>query len=236
MTRRMPGPNGQDQPEAETSRAGRRRPKPGSALVLDDRLSLAELAEVAVDHRPVRLADAAIDRIMQALAAKDQLLERSERVYGLTTGVGALKRVTVSAEEQSQFNRRLLLAHRTGTGPLVGEEVVRATMLAQLAGFARGRSGVGRELAEVLVGALNAGLRPHVRTTGSLGQSDLGPLADMATALTGEEGWSAELERKGLKPWRPEAKEALAFRQLQRVHAWLDGLGPIEDRNTAGPF
>jgi histidine ammonia-lyase len=152
-----------------------------------------------------------MDRIMQAWAAKDELLERSERVYGLTTGVGALKRVTVSAEEQPQFNRRLLLAHRTGTGPLVGEEVVRATMLAQLAGFARGRSGVGRELAEVLVGALNAGLRPHVRTTGSLGQSDLGPLADMATALTGEEGWSAELERKGLNPWRPDAKEALAF-------------------------
>jgi histidine ammonia-lyase len=181
------------------------------ALVLDDRLTVADLADVATRHRPVALADAARERIEQAHQVTEQLLGRGERVYGLTTGVGALKRVSVGAVEQPDFNRHMLLAHRTGTGPLVGEAVARAAMLAQLAGFARGRSGVRTELADVLVNALNAGLAPQIRTTGSLGQSDLGPLADLSAALIGHREWSEELARLGLEPWQPTAKEALAF-------------------------
>jgi histidine ammonia-lyase len=84
-------------------------------------------------------------------------------------------------------------------------------MVAQLGGFGRGRSGVRPVLADHLVEALNAGLAPRVHSTGSLGQSDLGPLAELACALTGENGSIAELDRLGLKPWRPAAKEGLAF-------------------------
>ena len=82
-------------------------------------------------------------------------------MYGLTTGVGAMKRVAVGADEQADFNRLLLLSHRTGTGADVRGAVVRATLLAQLAGFARGRSGVRESLADLLVAALNAGLAPR---------------------------------------------------------------------------
>src|SRR5262249_30112349 len=141
------------------------------------------------------------------------LLDAERRVYGLTTGVGALKRVAVSSAEEQQvaFNRLMLRAHRTGTGADAPQDVARAAMLAQLAGFAHGYSGVRPALGDHLVAALNAGLAPRVRTVGSLGQSDLGPLADLACALTGEEEWGAELARLGLEPWRPAAKESLAF-------------------------
>src|SRR4029079_11484208 len=64
---------------------------------------------------------------------------------------------------------------------------------------------------QLLVDALNAGFAPHVRTTGSLGQSDLGPLADLGSALVGADGYGAELARLGLDAWRPADKEALAF-------------------------
>jgi histidine ammonia-lyase len=180
-------------------------------LHLDDRLSIEELAEVARDRRPVELSAGARERITRGREVTERLLAEGERVYGLTTGVGALKRVRVGRAEQPEFNRMLLLSHRTGTGPPAPEEVVRAAMLTQVAGFARGRSGVRLELAELLAAALNAGLSPRVRTVGSLGQSDLGPLADLAEALTGEGGWGAELDRLGLEPWLPIDKEALAF-------------------------
>ncbi len=180
-------------------------------LVVDDVLTPGQVAEVAIGGRAVELARAARERISQARQATDRMLAQGERVYGLTTGVGALKRVSVGAGEQPEFNRLLLLSHRTGTGPDAPAEAVRAAMLAQLAGFARGRAGVGTGLADALVAALNAGLAPRVRTTGSLGQSDLGPLADLAAALTGEAEWAAELGRLGLTAWRPTAKEALAF-------------------------
>lgn len=186
-------------------------PAVSDPLILDDRLTLTDVVDVAVGGRRVDLAGAARRRIEVGRDVTTALLAGGERVYGLTTGVGALKRIAVDADEQGPFNRLLLLAHRTGTGPLVAPEVVRAAMLAQLAGFARGRAGVRPELADQLAAALNAGLEPAVRTTGSLGQSDLGPLADLAEALTGEGRWAAELDRLGLTPWRPTAKEALAF-------------------------
>jgi histidine ammonia-lyase len=184
---------------------------PTAPMILDDRLSIEDVAHVARDRRTVQLAAAALERIRRGRDVTEALLAEGERVYGLTTGVGALKRVSIGAPDQPAFNRLLLLSHRTGTGPPVPEEIVRAAMLAQLAGFARGRSGVRPQLAELLVGALNGGLAPRVRTVGSLGQSDLGPLADLAEALTGEGEWASELDRLGLEPWRPIDKEALAF-------------------------
>ena len=105
----------------------------------------------------------------------------------------------------------MLLSHRTGTGPDVAEPVVRAALLVRLAGAATGRAGFTTDLPDRLVAALNGGLRPRVRTTGSLGQSDLGPLADLAAGLTGEADGGVELARLGLEPWQPTAKEALAF-------------------------
>lgn len=181
------------------------------AIVIDDHLTLEQVVAVARDGRPVQLSAAARERIAVCRAGVDALLASGEPVYGLTTGVGAMKRVSVSSSEQVDFNRLLLLSHRTGTGNDVPETVVRATLLVQLAGFAHGRSGVRESLADILVAALNAGLAPRARATGSLGQSDLGPLADIAQALTGEGDWSAELGRLGLVPWRPDSKEALAF-------------------------
>jgi histidine ammonia-lyase len=182
-----------------------------TALELDDRLGIEDVVAIARGRRRVTLAEAAAARIGRGREMTESLLARGERVYGLTTGVGALKRVPVGESEQVEFNRLLVLSHRTGTGPAVEEEVVRASMLAQAAGFARGRGGVRVELVELLLDALNVGFAPRVRTTGSLGQSDLGPLADLGSALTGEGEWSAELARLGLEPWRPADKEALAF-------------------------
>jgi histidine ammonia-lyase len=205
-------------------------------LLLDDRLTLEDVADVALRRRPVELAGAARERIAHARDVTDALLASGERVYGLTTGVGALKRVAVGAGEQAAFNRLMLLSHRTGTGPDVPEEVVRAVMLAQLAGFAKGRSGVRPELADHLVSALNAGLAPRVRTTGSLGQSDLGPLADLAAALTGDGEWAAELRRLGLEAWQPTAKEALAFVNANGYSLGWSALGLFEVQGLLDRF
>ena len=65
-------------------------------LLLDASLTLADVADVALRRRRVQLADAARARIERARQVTDDLLARGERVYGLTTGVGALKRVAVS--------------------------------------------------------------------------------------------------------------------------------------------
>ena len=59
----------------------------------------------------------------------ERVLERGDAVYGMTTGVGARKKVAVPAEEARAFNRALIVNHRVGQGPDAPEEIVRATMV-----------------------------------------------------------------------------------------------------------
>lgn len=171
-------------------------------IELSDLLTVLDVRAVA-DGEPIALGQAARERISRSRELTERLLADGERVYGLTTGVGALKRVDVTAAQQAPFNRLLLQSHRTGTGASAPARVVRAAMVAQLGGFSAGRSGVGLALAERLERALNRGFAPAVRTIGSLGQSDLGPLADLACGLLDEPSLG--------EPWEPTSKEALAF-------------------------
>ena len=97
-----------------------------------------------------------------------------------------LKRVPLAADEVARFNRRLLENHRVAQGPPVAGDVVRATMLRLANGFAAGHAGVRPALAERLVEALDRGVCPVVRELGSLGESDLAPLADLAAGLFGD--------------------------------------------------
>ena len=77
-------------------------------------------------------------------------------VYGLTTGVGAHKRVSMDAEQLEHFNLLLLPSHRVGQGPYAPADVVRAALLRLVNGFASGTTGVRPELAAQLVEALNS--------------------------------------------------------------------------------
>src|SRR5690349_6662360 len=108
---------------------------------------------------------------------------RGDAVYGLSTGVGARRDVRVATADAPAFNRLLILNHRVGQGPPLGEEIVRAAMLRLVNGFASGTAGVRPELAERLVAALNDGEHPSVRRYGSNGIADLAQGADLAHEL-----------------------------------------------------
>jgi histidine ammonia-lyase len=153
-------------------------------VVLDGRsLGADEVVRVARAGEQVVLAPAAVERMRAGRAVVEAALAAGEPVYGLTTGVGVRSRVTVAAAEMGAFNRRLIADHRVGTGPASSPDVVRAAMLRLANSFASGTPGVRPELAELLVGALNGGTEPPVRTLGSAGQGDLAPMADLAAGL-----------------------------------------------------
>jgi len=168
-------------------------------LVLDGGpIGISDVVAVARDGRAVSLSADARDRLAGQRRLILDMVERGAPVYGLTTGVGALKRVRVDAAEQGRFNRELILSHRIGHGPLAPQAVVRAAMLVRAQGLVHGRAGVRPELVEAYLAALRDDLRPSVHTIGSLGVADLGPLAEIAWALV-EAGFE------------PEAKEGLAM-------------------------
>lgn len=160
----------------------------GSSLTIDQVDRVSRHGEVVV------LGDAVIQCMTQSRSRVEQVLARGDAVYGLSTGLGERKRVRVDQADIGTFNQRLIESHRVGTGAWVADEVVRATMLCMVNGFATGTSGVRALLAQRLVGALNDGHQARVRALGSVGVGDLAPLADLAadvfagTALEANEG------------------------------------------------
>jgi histidine ammonia-lyase len=195
----------------------------GNGLTLDD------VVRVARGGESVELAKDVRTRMAESRELVERVVERGDVVYGLTTGVGARKKIRVPPEEIPTFNRRLILNHRTAQGPEAPEEVVRATILRIANALARGTAGVRPELAERLVRALNQHERPRVRLLGSLGQADLPPLADLAHALFADQELGA---KEGLALLNSNAFStalaALALADLERLLLAMDVAGALD--------
>lgn len=159
-------------------------------VVLDGAsLTLDSLAQIAAGGAEVALAGAARTRMAAARAVVEEALRSDAVVYGLTTALAERKSVALDALARQGFSRFLIKGHLIAQGPSAPPAVVRAAMVCLVNGFAKGAAGVRPELAEMLIQALNRGLVPTVRSLGSVGQADLGPLADLAEGLVRETGF-----------------------------------------------
>jgi len=146
-------------------------------------LDRQQLVRVARGREPVELDASARARMIRSREIVRAALDRGDTVYGSNTAVGVLKRVGVAAGDADGYAGSMNRHHIVGQGPDAPEDVVRATMLRLANHFAEGSAGVRPELADRVVAALNGGQAPRVRTIGSIGQADLAPLADLASAL-----------------------------------------------------
>jgi len=89
----------------------------------------------------------------------------------------------VGAGDAGAYSSRLIRQHLVAQGDDAPDDIVRATMLRLANGLAAGYPGVRPALAQRLVDALNSGQTPRIRILGSVGQSDLAQMADLAVAL-----------------------------------------------------
>jgi histidine ammonia-lyase len=167
-------------------------------VVLDGAsLTIDSLAAVAEGQEQVVLARSARDRMAAAREVVDEALRGEVTVYGLTTAVAERKTVLLDAAARQGRSRTLIKGHLMAQGPPAPRAVVRAAMACLVNGYAKGAAGVRPELAEMLADALNSDLVPHVRSLGSVGQADLGPMADLADGLIRETGFILE-DNEGL--------------------------------------
>jgi histidine ammonia-lyase len=200
-----------------------------TVLLNGETLTVDEVVRVARGREEVSLDAEASRRLAEARALVERAVERGDEVYGVSTGVGARKKVGVRAEEMAAFNRALVANHLVATGPDASEEVVRATMLRLANALAKGTAGERPEIAERVVAALNEAELPRVRTLGSLGQADLPQLADLAHGLFAD----AELQAKeALALINQNAFStgiaALALADLERLADALDVAGALD--------
>ncbi|RDI76224.1 Histidine ammonia-lyase [Gaiella occulta] len=140
--------------------------------------------------------------------------------YGITTGLGGLSARPVTALEQDDLQRSLLTARAAGFGPPLPAEVVRGALLLRLAGFLQGAAGVSDVLCSQIAMLLERGWSPVVPEGPYGAAGEIGPLAHLFQTLVGEglvriDGAvlpaADALERIGIAPYRPSAKEGLAL-------------------------
>lgn len=149
-------------------------------------LTLGDVAAVARGRRSVALSERAGADLRRGRAAFEAAVARGERIYGATTSVGPKTSSRISQSDAVEFNRRLLHVHNAGHGPLASQETVRATLLVLLNSLASGRTGVRPLLAQTVVDALNADKPIAMHVWGSMGQSDMSSMSDIALALFGD--------------------------------------------------
>lgn len=190
-------------------------------LLLNDKLSIRDVIDVAEGKRKVRISQEASDRILTARKFVEKIVKKGKPVYGINTGFGKFSDVTVSAEDTKQLQLNLIMSHACGVGEPFPIKNVRAMMLLRIFALCRGNSGITIETINVLTEMLNKNVTPYVPSQGSLGASgDLAPLAHMVLSMVGAgrsyykgrlmEGGEA-LNKAGIQPAVLSAKEGLAL-------------------------
>ena len=157
-----------------------------TVVLTGDALTLDEVVRVAREREHVELHADTRERMAAARAVVEAHLEAGTPVYGMTTGVAARKRHPVPPEKQDEHNRLLIEDLLVGQGPAASEDVVRATILRLVNGFARGTSGMRPLIADRLVETLNDGTYPSVTILGSVGMADLAQMAELARGVFGD--------------------------------------------------
>ncbi|HUR00326.1 MAG TPA: histidine ammonia-lyase [Gemmatimonadaceae bacterium] len=156
-------------------------------LIDGDSLTIDDAYAVAVDRRRVELAPAARERMLRTRAVVQDIVDRNDVVYGVTTGFGKLSEVAIPHDRLAELQVNLVRSHAAGVGERIPEREARAMMLLRANVIAKGYSGARPELVDLLLQLLNFDAYPPIPEQGSVGASgDLAPLAHLALALIGE--------------------------------------------------
>ncbi|WP_457552315.1 histidine ammonia-lyase [Desulfobacula sp.] len=186
-----------------------------------DGFLLEDLVKIARNNVGIQISPKAESRINKARNLIDRWVKEGERIYGVTTGFGALSEVTISYEDTKKLQKNILFSHAAGIGKYLEDDVVRAMIALRVNDFCRGNSGLRLETIEKLAQILNAGIVPVIPEKGSVGASgDLVPMAHLALVLIGEGeafvdgkkmSGAKALKEKSIEPLVLEAGEGLAL-------------------------
>jgi histidine ammonia-lyase len=173
----------------------------GIGLGVADVVRLADQAA-----RPVPGTDA-MKRVIESWDAARQIAATG-RVYGRSTGVGALRNEDVPTEAAAGHGLRLLRSHAGAIGEELPAREVRAMLAVRANQLLAGGAGLRPSVVTALCEALEGGAHPAVNEFGSVGTGDIAALAQTALALAGEHPWRGP---GAPKPQQLDNNDALAF-------------------------
>jgi histidine ammonia-lyase len=199
-----------------------------------DGFTLEDLVKIARQRAKVKLTPNSERRIRETRNLVDRWVQEEKRIYGVTTGFGALSDVAISKKDTRLLQKNILMSHAAGVGDPLDEETVRAIMALRIKDLARGHSGIRLQTLQLLLALMNWDVCPIIPQKGSVGASgDLAPLAHLALVLLGLGGVTYKgqrltggqaLSKCGLRPIQLEAGEGLALVNGTQVMTAIGGL------------
>jgi histidine ammonia-lyase len=167
------------------------------------------------------LDPAALDRVERHRGQFLRHLDSGVICYGVNTGLGALAKQDLDADDRARLPRQILLGRAGAIGAPFKRTIVRGALLIKLAQFLDGSSAVTADLCRFLVARLNDGFTPYVPSEGLGMAGEIIPLCHLAQALIGE-GFVLDaqdrrvtavtwFQERGIAPYDPAAKEGLSL-------------------------
>jgi histidine ammonia-lyase len=191
------------------------------------------------------------DALLESVAANRELVlaalaSAARPVYGVNTGMGQLAGVRLTAEQQAEHQRNLLIGRAVGGPPWLPEADVRALLAVRLADLLAPEAGVSAELVRFLADRLNDGFVPAVPRTASGSAGEIIPLSHAFQTLAGigfvladgvEVPAAEALARRRVEPYQLGPKEGATLIQgspIAVTHLCLSraALSPILDLQT----
>lgn len=186
------------------------------------KLTLESVYRVAANSETIQFSKVAEEKVKKCRKTLESIIDSGDvHIYGVTTGLGALQKVTISRDKIRLFQRNLVRSHAVGVGNSLSEEEARAVMLVLANSLLKGFSGIKLSTLQTIRNMLNKKVYPVILEEGSVGASgDLQPLANLALAMIGEgEAFSDNqrvsgveaLEQAGIQPIELDIKEGLSL-------------------------
>ena len=162
-------------------------------------------------------------------------------IYGINTGFGPMAQWRVEDAHLKELQYNIIRSHSTGVGDPLPDECVLAAMIARIGVFAQAKSGIHREVVELLQAFINNRIVPFIPKHGSVGASgDLVQLAHIALTLIGEgkvhykNEWcptSVVLKQLNLKPMAIYIREGLSITNGTSVMTGIAAINQIHAEN-----
>ena len=198
----------------DTRRGGR------TVRITTSEVTASEVVAVACGDARVEVAPEVEALVAASRAVIEVALAGATPVYGLNTGLGPRRDERVSAVLLADYQRHIVLSHAGAVGRPLDDADSRAVVFARLVGLTRGGSGASPDVLAAMANILNARVHPVIPEIGSVGASDIGALAAVASVLIGhgraryqgtEMSGADALLAAGLRPAVLAPKDALAL-------------------------
>ena len=186
-----------------------------------DKLTVQKANSLAEGILKGHLSDDIRERITNSRTYVQNMVNKGETVYGVTTGFGILANTRIDENDAALLQYKILQSHSVGVGNDIPLDIVRLMLITKIHSLALGYSGVQLQTIERIIWHLENNVLPAVPEKGSVGASgDLAPLAHLFLPLIGlgevyfenKKYKSADiLKRFNLQPIPLTAKEGLAL-------------------------